>query len=244
MDTPAATASPSSFAAGSARASGAAASTSGAPPAGQGFSGDLYTFLKLLTTQLRNQDPLNPVDSTDFAVQLATFSGVEQQVRTNQLLEGLTARSGLDGVAGLAGWIGMEARSPARLSYAGAPATLSFAAPPGADQAVLVTLDAQERPVMRQPVPLSAEAFVWTGAGPDGALLPPGTYGFRLESFKGGTFAGASEVESYARVTEIRPGANGPIVVLDGGAEAPAASIKALRAPPVSTAIEPEKTVY
>ena len=51
---------------------------------------DFDTFLKLLTTQMKNQDPLNPIDSTDYATQLATFSGVEQQTRTNQLLESLS----------------------------------------------------------------------------------------------------------------------------------------------------------
>ncbi|MFV2001871.1 MAG: flagellar hook capping FlgD N-terminal domain-containing protein, partial [Paracoccaceae bacterium] len=50
---------------------------------------DFETFLKLLTTQLKNQDPLKPVDSSDFAVQLATFSSVEQQVKTNDLLTSL-----------------------------------------------------------------------------------------------------------------------------------------------------------
>ena len=44
------------------------------------LSSDFETFLRMLTTQLQNQDPLNPVDSADFAVQLATFSSVEQQV--------------------------------------------------------------------------------------------------------------------------------------------------------------------
>ena len=47
------------------------------------LSSDFETFLKMLTVQLENQDPLNPVDSADYAVQLATFSGVEQQVQTN-----------------------------------------------------------------------------------------------------------------------------------------------------------------
>ena len=41
------------------------------------------TFLSLLTAQLRNQDPLEPVNSTDFVAQLAQFSAVEQQVQSN-----------------------------------------------------------------------------------------------------------------------------------------------------------------
>ena len=44
-------------------------------------SSDFETFLKMLTVQMQNQDPLNPVESTDYAVQLATFSGVEQNSR-------------------------------------------------------------------------------------------------------------------------------------------------------------------
>jgi flagellar basal-body rod modification protein FlgD len=47
--------------------------------ASSGLSSDFETFLKMLTTQLKNQDPMNPVDSADYAVQLATFSSVEQQ---------------------------------------------------------------------------------------------------------------------------------------------------------------------
>ena len=56
------------------------------------ISSDFNTFLKMLTTQLKNQDPLNPMDNSEYAVQLATFSGVEQQVKTNTLLESLGAQ--------------------------------------------------------------------------------------------------------------------------------------------------------
>ena len=55
------------------------------------ISSDFETFLRLLTTQMQNQDPLNPMESTEFASQLAQFSAVEQQVRSNELLVGLQA---------------------------------------------------------------------------------------------------------------------------------------------------------
>lgn len=44
------------------------------------------SFLKLLTTEMKNQDPLKPLDPTQTVTQLATFSGVEQAVKTNTLL--------------------------------------------------------------------------------------------------------------------------------------------------------------
>ena len=71
-------------------ASGGIARAAGkAPPDGGSaneMAGDFETFLKLLTAQLRNQDPLQPMDSTEFVAQLASFSAVEQQVRANDRL--------------------------------------------------------------------------------------------------------------------------------------------------------------
>ena len=52
----------------------------------------------MLTVQMENQDPLNPVDSADYAVQLATFSSVEQQLRTNDLLSSLAATMASGGI--------------------------------------------------------------------------------------------------------------------------------------------------
>ncbi|WP_240722871.1 flagellar hook capping FlgD N-terminal domain-containing protein [Poseidonocella sp. HB161398] len=50
---------------------------------------DFDTFIKILTSQIKNQDPANPLDSTELATQLATFSGVEQQVLTNKILQNI-----------------------------------------------------------------------------------------------------------------------------------------------------------
>ena len=58
-----------------------------APPATQ--SAELTQFLSLLTAQVQNQDPLEPLDATAFTEQLATFSALEQQVQSNKLLEGI-----------------------------------------------------------------------------------------------------------------------------------------------------------
>jgi len=49
------------------------------------------TFLTLLTTQLRNQDPLDPLDTEQFTQQLVQFAGVEQSIQTNSNLETLIA---------------------------------------------------------------------------------------------------------------------------------------------------------
>src|SRR5919106_1747230 len=53
------------------------------------ISKDYDMFLRLMTAQLKNQDPLQPLDGTEFVAQLAQFSGVEQQIKTNERLDAL-----------------------------------------------------------------------------------------------------------------------------------------------------------
>lgn len=58
-----------------------------------GTAPDFNTFLKLLLAQIKNQDPTKPMDATQTVTQLATFSGVEQAVRTNALLGSMLTNS-------------------------------------------------------------------------------------------------------------------------------------------------------
>jgi flagellar basal-body rod modification protein FlgD len=195
------------------------------------ISSDFDTFLRMLTVQMQNQDPLNPIDSADYAVQLATFSGVEQQVRTNQLLADMQGKFSQLGMAEMASWIGKEARSPAPVRYDGTPVTLSPNPAVGANRAVLSVTDAQGNLVSREEIPVSAEPYQWLGAGIDGNPLPPGTYSIALESLNGETVMATTPVEHYARVVEARGGPSGTKLVLAGGVEVLASDVTALREP-------------
>jgi flagellar basal-body rod modification protein FlgD len=209
----------------------AAAPTTGTGT-GQGtlIGSDFQTFLKMLTTQARNQDPLSPMDSSDYAQQLATFSGVEQQVRTNSLLESLASQFGANGLAQFASWVGMEAKVTAAVPFDGTPLVLYPAPAAGADQTVLVALDAAGHEVMRSPAPVGTDPVLWAGADAAGQSLSQGLYSFRLESYAGGELIGTSEVASYTRIAEVRNGTAGTSFVLLGGSETTAADISALRA--------------
>ena len=123
------------------------------------ISSDFNTFLRMLTVQMQNQDPMNPIDSADYAVQLATFSGVEQQVQTNQLLAEMQGKFQQLGMAEMASWIGKEARSAAPVRYDGSAVTLSPNPAAGANRAVLVVKDAQGNLVSREEIPVSAEPY-------------------------------------------------------------------------------------
>jgi flagellar basal-body rod modification protein FlgD len=211
----------------SAATTGAATSTSGKSK----ISSDFDTFLRMLTVQMQNQDPLNPIDSADYAVQLATFSGVEQQVRTNQLLADLQGRFQQFGMAEMASWIGKEARSDAAVHYEGAPVTLSPNPAVGANRTVLAVRDASGNLVAREEIPVSNEPYQWLGAGIDGSPLPSGVYSIALESLNGETLISSSPVEHYSRVVEARSGTTGTTLLLEGGIEIASTRVTALRTP-------------
>ena len=206
------------------------AAQAGTSDQGALLSSDFQIFLKMLTTQARNQDPLNPMDSSDYAQQLATFSGVEQQVRTNTLLESLAAQLGGGGLTQYAPWVGMEARVTAPVPFDGAPLTLYLSPVSGADRADLVTLDSAGNEVARYTAPLGTGSIVWAGTDAAGQSLPSGVYSFRLEGYSGDTLIGATAVESYARINEVRSDAAGTVFTLDSGAEVTVNDIGALRA--------------
>ena len=195
------------------------------------LSSDFETFLPMLTTQMENQDPLNPIESQDFAVQLATFSGVEQQVRTNELLEGLATGFGLAGMSQLAGWVGMEARVDAPAFFDGTPITLAPSSDPASDAADLIVRDTQGRIVSREAVPIGAGNIQWAGVDVSGAPLPPGTYTFELESLNQGQVTSTRPVEHYALVEEARQSAAGIEIILRGGAGVSTTDVSALRRP-------------
>ena len=214
----------------SATMTGAVSANNGAATKSK-ISSDFDTFLRMLTVQMQNQDPLNPIDSADYAVQLATFSGVEQQVRTNQLLADLQGRFQQLGLAEMASWIGKEARSDAPVRYEGQPVSLTVNPAVGSNRAVLAVRDAAGNLVSREEIPVSTEPYQWLGGGMDGSPLPPGNYSIQLESLNGETLIATTPVEHYARVVEAKTGGSGTTLVLEGGIEVPATRVTALRSP-------------
>ncbi len=68
---------------GTTTASSSSSSSSLSSSTGSTLAGNFQTFLQLLTTQLQNQNPLDPLDTNQFTQQLVQFAGVEQQLKTN-----------------------------------------------------------------------------------------------------------------------------------------------------------------
>ncbi len=199
---------------------------------GAALNSDFETFLKMLTVQMRNQDPLNPVESADFAVQLATFSSVEQQVRTNDLLGSLGDRLGAVGMGQLLGWVGMTARAEMPVIFDGAPVDMTVRTEPGATEARLVVKDRLGAIVQTTAAPVQGGDIQWDGVGEDGQTLPDGTYSIVVESYGGETLLGTQPVIQTARIIEARNDASGTLLVMETGQEVQSGQILGLRESP------------
>ncbi|WP_322891211.1 MULTISPECIES: flagellar hook capping FlgD N-terminal domain-containing protein [unclassified Yoonia] len=196
------------------------------------ISSDFETFLRMLTAQMKNQDPLNPVESSDFATQLATFSGVEQAVLTNDLLRALSAQMGVAGMADLASWVGKEVRAPAPAYFDGAPVTLHPNPMAIANAGEIIVRDAGGAVVQRFASPATTDPVQWNGIGSNGVRLPNGVYSFAFASLNDGQLLGEAPVETYNKVTEVRSDAGQASLIVIGGITIPARDVKALRASP------------
>lgn len=195
------------------------------------LSSDFETFLKMLTTQMENQDPLNPMDSAEFATQLATFSSVEQQVQTNDLLTDLNTQIGALGMAQLSGWIGMEARADMPITFEGAPVPLTLQTSGVADRAQLVIHDANGTLVQRLDIPPRGGEFVWAGLDAAGAQLPYGQYSATVESYSQGDVIETHPAQVHATITEARQNGAQTDLVMTGGQTVSATDIVGLRDP-------------
>lgn len=194
------------------------------------ISSDFDTFLKLLTAQIRNQDPMEPADATAYTAQLATFSNVEQAVQTNALLTRMIGSMEGQQGAGAATYIGMDARHTGPVGHTGGQATLFTAINPAADRAELVISDASGAEIARHPIDPDAPSLGWPATG-QGASVPNGQYLLRVDSWAGDQALDPTPVAHYARVEEVVLGRSGTELVLRGGVRLPADELESIRAP-------------
>jgi len=190
---------------------------------------DYKTFLKLLTTQLRNQDPLKPLDSTQFIAQLASFSAVEQQVRTNDSLGQIKTLLGGGDAGGLSSWIGLDVSAPRDVNFSGTPVKLYVSPATGADKVDLVVTNSTGAEVQRETISPKSGVASWAGVSANGTPLPPGRYSFSLESYQNSNLIATDTPPIYGNVVESRLNAGKTVLVLADGTIIPADNVTAVR---------------
>jgi len=146
---------------------------------GATLAGNFQTFLTLLTTQLQNQNPLDPLDTNQFTQQLVQFAGVEQQLKTNDQLQSLLTLQQTAQSTQALGFVGKTAvvdGSTANMVNKSAVWDLNVAK----DSTVKISItNSTGQTVYTNSYAVSAgdnQTFGWDGKGTDGTQWPDGKY--------------------------------------------------------------------
>ncbi|MGV9005244.1 MAG: flagellar hook assembly protein FlgD [Brevundimonas sp.] len=166
------------------------------------------TFLSLLTAQLKNQDPLSPVDSNQFTSQLTQMSGVEQQLLTNDLLTSLLSAQQGGGLSGAANYIGKDTTAAwSAMKLDGGQATWSYELATDAATTTLQVLDGSGRVVWSGPAPDKTEGihdFTWDGKTTGGGQLDDGgVYTLQIAAETGAGETVTSQILVRGRISGV-----------------------------------------
>lgn len=173
---------------------------------------DFDQFLTLLTTQLQNQDPLDPLDSKEFTNQLIGFSQVEQQITQNERLEEMLGLQRASTINGAIGFIGTEVRyEGSRFSHDGtSELEMSYFLADNASQTEITILDNSGNIIRSFDGSTSAGEHLldWDGLDNNGDPVEAGQYELQV---------GAQNAEGRAiQTSSLVPGLVSGVEVLDG----------------------------
>ena len=216
--------------------SGSSTTTAATSNAATKTSLDKDAFLKLLMAQIKNQDPLKPMEGTEFVSQLATFSMVEQSVTQSGKLDTLSVQ--LKGIANndAAGLVGKNISVRGRgFSFDGAmPATSSVTVERPATKVTATIKDAEGNVVRTMELgakPAGACPLTWDGKDASGTTLAAGTYSVdvRAEDAAGNAVTTTQTVKG--RVVSVSYEKGFPEMVLDSGVRAPVSDLVSIDSP-------------
>jgi len=142
-----------------------------------GIADNFQTFLTLLTTQLQNQNPLDPLDTNQFTQQLVQFAGVEQQLRSNDQLKSLIEiEKSAQATAALA-YVGNTVAVDGSTAQFNRSATWNLKADKAATAKITITAaNGQTAFSGNYSMNEGSTGFVWDGKGNDGSTWPAGAY--------------------------------------------------------------------
>jgi flagellar basal-body rod modification protein FlgD len=151
------------------------------------------TFLNILTTQLKNQNPLDPLDTNQFTAQLVQFTGVEQQLKTNEFLETLMLSTQNTAKSEAVSYIGKQVTASGKTGELNdeKKATWAFNAETTVPNAVVTIKDSKGSVVYSETGSLNAGpgTFLWDGKTTTGTTAPNGIYTIDI---KGTSLSGSS----------------------------------------------------
>jgi flagellar basal-body rod modification protein FlgD len=171
------------------------------------IAGNFTTFLQLLTTQLKNQNPLDPLDTNQFTAQLVQFAQVEQQLRSNDQLATLVSLQKTTQANAALNFVGQNVVvDGATAQLVNNQATWSFTSPKPA--AATITIKDSKGQVAfsgNYTLQTGPQNFAWDGKSADGTQWPAGAYTMSITSkdANGQSVAIATEIQGIVDSADL-----------------------------------------
>ncbi|MET3924157.1 flagellar hook assembly protein FlgD [Devosia sp. 2618] len=197
------------------------------------------TFLSILTTQLKNQNPLDPLDTNQFTSQLVQFTGVEQQLKTNDFLETLMLSGQNSAKSDAVSYIGKQVTASGKTGELTDQNAVfwDYNAPATVANATVTIKNAQGQVVYNQAGSLAAGpgTFRWDGKKDDGNIASNGLYTIEIKGtdLKGNTIA--VNTSSVGIVTGVDFTGNVPVLTV-GTRKVTITDVTDVRVPPAAPA--------
>lgn len=183
------------------------------------LSGNFNTFLTLLTSQLKNQDPTSPMDSNAFTQQLVMYSQVEQQIGTNTNLKTLIGQGTTQLGAYATSYLGKAVSvTNGNASLNNGAATWTYSLDTTANSNTLTVTDANDRIVYSGNGATGSgnHQFNWNGKDNSGNQLPDGTYKLTVSAKASDGSKITAQVASAGVVSEVDMTSGTPQLVVGG----------------------------
>jgi flagellar basal-body rod modification protein FlgD len=203
--------------------SAAAASSTQSGIASAKLAENFDNFLKLLTTQLQYQDPLNPMDNNQFTQQLVSFTGVEQSIATNKNLESLIQATQANNFSSSLAYLGREVNIGGGTQFLanaqggeGLAWNLDLSA---ASETTKISIVNQSNAVVWQgegPTTAGSHQVAWDGLDRNGRPVPPGRYTLKVEAK---TFSGqnvANDISFTGTVSSLEAAGGSTLLTVNG----------------------------
>jgi len=184
----------------------ALAASSQSASASSQLTANFDTFLKLLTTQLRNQDPLAPLDTEKFTEQLVQFSSVEQSIQTNSHLETLIALQSAGERNSALSLVGRNVTlATDKAAHTGDGAAWTYTLPDTAASVSVSVVDSLGRTVttLEGATGKGTHDVVWNGKTADGDAAAPGVYRLVISAVDASSEKLTPLIETTLRVNAV-----------------------------------------
>ena len=194
------------------------------------IAGNFTQFLTLLTTQLKNQNPLDPMDTNQFTQQLVQFAGVEQQLKTNDRLDSILTNSKASAAATASSLIGKTVTADGRSATLDDDGATWQLTPARAAKSATITIsDAKGNVVATKTTTLSAgsQTFTWDGRGTSGISQAAGTYSIKVDALDATGAQVSVDTKVSGPVTSVDLSGSEPVLSV-GGITLPLSSVQSI----------------